>query len=486
MSSPPRPLKRLATQAFYGCHDGGSGCGGGGGGGGGDGGGGGGGDGAADDDADDAGDADLPPALRRCGRELRRKQLRQEQAARPFHAFAKQEAAVAFLLSQGASAGPGGLSLWAQELDGKGRRRFVATTSELAWEHVERGYRKATAHFYEVVTAGRPCHLYYDLEFKRAHNADADGDAMVAALLRRTAAALEEWLGATVERVADLDSSSEAKFSRHLTVVLRGAAFRSNAEVGLFVRRLASEIAADEAPDARAMSIVVAAADAACGAPAERGLFVDLAVYTRNRCFRCCASSKFGSDRVLKPRTSGGELLEPTRQLFLDALLCAVLPGSKLFECVSGFEDVAASYGRAAPRVAAGGAPQPRSSAPAASSPFPHIDEFIVAMGSRFGGDRAKIRAASYSEGPRTITYCMASNRYCARIGRQHRGNNVVYTVQLEDSGGYFWQSCFDPQCADWRSAARPLPDELRVAKGAVMDEADRFDGIDDAALLAC
>jgi hypothetical protein len=34
-------------------------------------------------------------------------------------------------------------------------------------------------HFYEVIRAGQPCHLYFDLEFMRVTNADTDGDALV-------------------------------------------------------------------------------------------------------------------------------------------------------------------------------------------------------------------------------------------------------------------------------------------------------------------
>lgn len=38
-------------------------------------------------------------------------------------------------------------------------------------------------HFYEVIQADRPCHLYFDLEYQRPANPDADGPALVQKLV---------------------------------------------------------------------------------------------------------------------------------------------------------------------------------------------------------------------------------------------------------------------------------------------------------------
>jgi hypothetical protein len=39
-------------------------------------------------------------------------------------------------------------------------------------------------HFYEVIQEGRPCHLYFDLEYSTASNPGRDGAALVGCLCR--------------------------------------------------------------------------------------------------------------------------------------------------------------------------------------------------------------------------------------------------------------------------------------------------------------
>lgn len=52
-------------------------------------------------------------------------------------------------------------------------------------------------------------------------------------------------------------------------------------------------------------------------------------------------------------------------------------------------------------------------------------------------------------------------SRWCARIGRQHRSNNVAWHVSLARQVA--WQTCYDPECRALRFASAPttLPPEL-------------------------
>lgn len=52
-------------------------------------------------------------------------------------------------------------------------------------------------------------------------------------------------------------------------------------------------------------------------------------------------------------------------------------------------------------------------------------------------------------------------SRWCARIGRHHRSNNVAWHISLARQ--VVWQTCYDPECRAMRfaSAATPLPPEL-------------------------
>ncbi len=45
-------------------------------------------------------------------------------------------------------------------------------------------------HWYEVLRGDRPCHMYFDLEYSRAANPGADGNALVAELLQQLAVLL--------------------------------------------------------------------------------------------------------------------------------------------------------------------------------------------------------------------------------------------------------------------------------------------------------
>ena len=65
---------------------------------------------------------------------------------------------------------------------GTGRRRFVAATYEEFW----RRYKDIDwdkRHHYEIIRAGLPCHLYFDLEFPVEANSDVNGVACTDALL---------------------------------------------------------------------------------------------------------------------------------------------------------------------------------------------------------------------------------------------------------------------------------------------------------------
>lgn len=203
-------------------------------------------------------------------------------------------------------------------------------------------WRKATPprHLYEVIRAETPCRLYFDLECSKYHNPDLISPAELLNEFRlELAADLQTYFGLSLEatQIINLDSSTEAKFSRHWIVRLRddrterdeGAGqdgnttseksvsealqlvqqdrevlFRDAPTVGRFVKRLVGRLA-DE--------IAVAGGDFATTRPAlakylfvntkeanKKTCFVDLGVYTRNRLFRCLGSSKYGKNATLE------------------------------------------------------------------------------------------------------------------------------------------------------------------------------------------
>jgi len=202
-------------------------------------------------------------------------------------------------------------------------RNFTATSYANVW----RAYTNSSPselHWYEVVREGRPCHLYFDLEYARSSvqnwNLNVDGNALVDTLLHHVGVILQRNWGLVLDpqtQVYELDSSTSEKFSRHVIVRIPGHAFFHNLAMGHFVAQ------------------VIAAAgtelDVLKNPPPseERVSFVDTAVYTKNRHFRLVYSSKGGKTASLQPteryatHDQGGFKMSPAR-IFNDTLICNV------------------------------------------------------------------------------------------------------------------------------------------------------------------
>jgi Herpesviridae UL52/UL70 DNA primase len=121
-------------------------------------------------------------------------------------------------------------------------------------------------------------------------------------------------------------------------------------------------------------------------------------------------------------------------------------------------------------------------------SPLPSLDKFVSEVLAKRGevSDRSgSIRAWSIQYGPHdtpvSFTYQMQRNRFCEMVGRQHKSNNIFWTIHVDS-----WtcmQGCHDPDCHGWGS---PVP--ISYAKGqlhAIQDEYKAWqDEIFEQALL--
>lgn len=88
-------------------------------------------------------------------------------------------------------------------------------------------------------------------------------------------------------------------------------------------------------------------------------------------------------------------------------------------------------------------------------SPFPALDVFIENVAS-IGNISGKIRSWYWFSEYGLMVYSMSRNRYCERIGRQHKSNHVMYVVDIRR--GNYYQKCHDPDCRGYRSPLRPVP----------------------------
>eukprot|EP00727_Mastigamoeba_balamuthi_P002674 m51a1_g12403 hypothetical protein (542) ;mRNA; r:691229-693142 len=350
-------------------------------------------------------------------------------------------------------------------------RLFIATTYSELWRRSE-SMKAADRHFYELIRDGDPCRLYLDVEYMKADNPGLDGERALAALLRACELKLCALFRASVVAVVDLDSTTDAKFSRHIVVHLdSGTAFANNAEAGLFVKQVAAEAHQEGNTDLFARD--------EHGAPK---FIADLGVYSRNRNFRMYKSTKAGKLSFLLPTEDTRELFPIDQDLFLASLVCNVASGAHLLSSAVARPAQEPSQRFAAPLAVApgqrrdvgtpsstqygramGGASQAPGAQGSARGMFPALDTFMAEVARTRGAERGAkpghVREAWYYRDTSTIVYSIADNHYCERIGRSHKSNNVLIVCNLQSLS--YYQKCLDPDCEGFRSREVPLPAQV-------------------------
>ncbi|XP_057527811.1 uncharacterized protein LOC130806666 isoform X1 [Amaranthus tricolor] len=350
-----------------------------------------------------------------------------------------------------------------------GQRRFLASTYQEFWrryKNMDSKYR----HHYEVIQEGFPCHLYFDLEFNRLENPDKDGNQMVDLLLLVIFEALKEKYQILGEEdwIVELDSSTEAKFSRHLVLRIPNVAFKDNSHAGAFVAEICSRIHKARETEARFQQLFISKnSSSAESSP----LFVDNAVYSRNRCFRLALSSKAGKSSVLLPtrRFKCSDMHE--EDVFMASLICNIddeceklLVCKMELDCIKTLQfDTEVNFScRRSTNVLHEALNTCRDDVSRTylmgASPFPALDAFIESVAS-FGTVTGKIRSWYWFSEYALLVYSMSKSRYCGRIGREHKSNHVMYVVDLQ--WALYYQKCYDPDCRGYRSPSCPIPNDL-------------------------
>ncbi|RYR56117.1 hypothetical protein Ahy_A05g021904 isoform D [Arachis hypogaea] len=181
-----------------------------------------------------------------------------------------------------------------------GQRRFLVSTYTEFWRRYKNMDSKFR-HHYEVIQEGLPCHLYFDLEFDKRVNIGKDGDEMVDLFILVVLEAFQEKysIHGNLDWIVELDSSTKEKFSRHLIIRIPKVTFKDNSHAGAFVSEICSRIQNARETD-KSFEKLFIMKDSSCNGSTSH-LFVDTAVYTRNRCFRLFLSSKAGKNSILLP-----------------------------------------------------------------------------------------------------------------------------------------------------------------------------------------
>ncbi|KAK4726573.1 hypothetical protein R3W88_031490 [Solanum pinnatisectum] len=351
-----------------------------------------------------------------------------------------------------------------------GQRRFLVSTYKEFWRRYKTMNPKFR-HHYEVIQEGLPCHLYFDLEFNKRENADKNEDEMVDLLIQVIFDAVKEKysLEGNNDWVVELDSSNEEKFSRHLIIRFPKAAFKDNSHAGAFVTEICSRISSISEHDGRFRKLFVTKDSSSTDIPFH--LFVDKAVYSRNRCFRLALSSKAGKSSVLLPsgRFKCKDMSE--EEVFMASLICNMdADFEKLLICTMDLDCLEAlQFDTESTRsfqqhsavslnfdLNACTSDDPSKTYLTGKSPFPYLDVFIESVAS-IGNIPGKIRSWYWFSEYALMVYSMSRNRFCERIGRQHKSNHVMYVVDLQSC--VYYQKCYDPDCRGYRSPLRPVPD---------------------------
>ncbi|URE06808.1 coiled-coil domain-containing protein 111 [Musa troglodytarum] len=297
---------------------------------------------------------------------------------------------------------------------------------------------------------GLPCHLYFDLEFDKTVNADKNVDDMVDILMSVTFNILFEKyaIKANDGWIIELDSSTTKKFSRHVIIRMPKIAFKDNLHVGAFVSEVCSHITSQRGSDPQ-LDKLYARKDSSSS---DFQLFLDSAVYSRNRCFRLVFSSKAGKNSFLLP-TGRFKCKDMTEQeVFMESLICRMDSDcNKLLKCQIDTDCKKTLYFDFEVQQQTSDALQHtalnayRSDFPSTyssgKSPFPALDAFVEFIASS--------------------------------------GNVLVmYIADLQRA--IYYQKCYDPDCRGYRSPLRPLPHDVIPSDILLFDSTQRINYRED------
>ncbi|KAI3353145.1 hypothetical protein L3Q82_019701, partial [Scortum barcoo] len=405
-----------------------------------------------------------------------------------------------------------------------GQRMYLVTSYIELW-HYYRTYTQSLMHCYEVIPEGAVCKLYFDLEFHKPSNKGCDGKTMVSSLIQYVCDKLMEVYGieCSANRVLNLDSSTEEKFSRHLIFNLQNAAFKDNVHVGRFIHALLQPVLSppksgnclnvrmnsvtensetcrthavsegrpakaserDESPQAKRRRWEERDLEflKVKNKNGQDGLFVDLGVYTKNRNFRLYKSSKVGKNSAFTVADDNKFIAKPKKgisaeeSVFLASLICNVSFTGQRILTWDVPETKESKTSRLHGHRGSAINPVADSLSGCLSSPHQEVDNFVLSVVKK-DGVHGSIRRWNYFAAEQLLVYDIAKYRWCENVERFHKSNNIMIVVDLKEETWY--QKCHDPECRNFRSSNHPLPQEICVSYIMTLDDEDQAYLMDD------
>uniref|UniRef100_A0A7E4VBJ6 DNA-directed primase/polymerase protein n=1 Tax=Panagrellus redivivus TaxID=6233 RepID=A0A7E4VBJ6_PANRE len=355
----------------------------------------------------------------------------------------------------------------------QGRRKFIVADLTKFWVWYRYQFN-CPRHFYEIIQENYPCRLYFDLEYYKADNPDIEEGTILSEFFDLVCTMIREEYGLDIDEKAFLllDSTTADKFSTHATVHLpEDTLFPNNVAMREFIAALTERMSMTGIG-------IVKKGD-------EETFICDPAVYTKNRSFRILHSSKCGKTTVLKYREDCKfyeTVPKDDRQIFLDSI--TIPPNYQALKTLKVVE----TKGRVLKRTrqdAPGGGFVARPNCAAITtdfdvevietgtgkSPFPELDAYVAEFNTQFVPN-VEIRTWSLlmvkANRSMRVSYQFNNCRYCLRMGREHKSNNVYWTVVLERE--WMFQRCFDYDCRNYISYFFQLPRSVMDAIKPRMD----------------
>eukprot|EP01083_Nonionella_stella_P059719 156298_1 len=389
-----------------------------------------------------------------------------------------------------------------------GKRNYLATN----YIHFFKKYKSMKPSdrcYYEVIREGFPCKLYFDIEYETQYNTNINGDELMIIFKQFLIEYITIHLSIPITTcdIIDLESSTAIKFSRHLIILFpTNSVFSNNQQCGIFVRKMCDEIRklaknglyhfSDEilTPKGKQLDkLFIYKSDPKRCHSCDRSLFIDEAVYTKNRCFRILHSSKLKNihkyggvfidyypkqDRKIKSVTNDLSAFTFKEKLmeFMDTLICAVdvdqdtriiqYPGLSYSYSLRAQNDLQSGC-NASPFVALDVwikdliCHWSRSTAPWVQGmnriPMDVASESVLYDAKPNEGKISKWMVFKDSHNVAcSITYSVDKNRFCMNIARCHKSNGIYFVVKLKEK--VVQQKCFDPDCRTFISPTMDVP----------------------------
>jgi hypothetical protein len=206
--------------------------------------------------------------------------------------------------------------------------------------------------------------------------------------------------------ILELDSSSEAKWSRHCVIRMPGAAFVDNIQAGNFIKQATAALRQ------------------------ELSAVIDFSIYTSNRCFRCPYSTKYGKHEAFLPTHRYMAAGAAQNQVFMASLVTNTSSAVRLLSCAGS----AAAPHRTPPstctQLRAGS--QVAGRQPAAVLPAA-IAAYLISITSAAAANLpCHVRSVhALLNGKLAVDMDGPASRFCCIAGRTHKSNNIYYIVDV-------------------------------------------------------